>query len=210
MSKYHVGVQMKVKEGNEKAYLEWLADDAPVLAKVFGRVGIHSKTVLTSGAHIIAHYGSDSPSAVGEAFQTPEAVAMLTGRLGALLDPGFAPIFYNEELRWTQSVSGPLQRAAIALNLKPGQETNYLDWVRNRAKSQFNDLWARFEIGTKEVLVSGSNVISFYEIKDPSRILPSFGEPEAIAAMQSDLGGMLDISADKPPAFFTEQFHWHD
>lgn len=210
MSKCHVGVQMKVKEGNEKAYLEWLADDAPVLAKVFGRVGIHSKTVLMSGSYVIAHYGSDSPSAVGEAFQTPEAVAMLTGRLGALLDPGFAPIFYNEELRWTQSVSGPLQRAAIALNLKPGQETNYLDWVRNRAKSQFNALWARFEIGTKEVLVSGSNVISFYEIKDPSRILPSFGEPEAIAAMQSDLGGMLDISADKPPAFFTEQFHWHD
>lgn len=210
MSKHHIGVQMKVQDGNEKAYLDWLADDAPVLAKVFGRVGIHSKTVLMNGSHIIAHYGADTPSAVGEAFQTPEAVAMLTGRLGALLDPGFAPIFYNEELRWTQSVSGPLQRAAIALNLKPGQETNYLDWVRNRAKSQFTSLWARFEIGTKEVLVSGSNVISFYEIQDPSRILPSFGEPEAIAAMQSDLGGMLDISADKPPAFFTEQFHWHD
>lgn len=210
MSKHHVGVQMKVKDGNEQAYLEWLADDAPVLAKVFGRVGIHSKTVLTSGTHVIAHYGADSPSAVGEAFQTPEAVAMLTGRLGALLDPGFAPIFYNEELRWIRSVPGPLQRAAIALNLKPGQEENYLDWVRNRAKSQFNDLWARFDIGLKEVLVSGSNVISFYEIQDPSRILPSFGEPEAIAAMQSDLGGMLDISAEKPPAFFTEQFHWHD
>ncbi len=210
MSRHHIGVQMKVKDGNEQTYLAWLADDAPVLAKVFGRVGIHSKTVLMNGSHIIAHYGADSPAAVGEAFQTPEAVAMLTGRLGALLDPTFAPIFYAEELRWTKAVPGPLQRAAIALNLKPGQEANYLDWVRNRAKAQFNDLWGRFDIATKEVLVSGSNVISFYEIKDPSRILPSFDEPEAIAAMQSDLGTMLDIAADKPPAFFTEAFHWHD
>jgi len=28
--------------------------------------------------------------------------------------------------------------------------------------------------------------------------------------MQSDLGAMLDIAADKPPAFFSEVFHWHD
>jgi len=151
MSKHHIGVQMKVKDGNEKAYLDWLADDAPVLAKVFGRVGIHSKTVLTNGSYIIAHYGADSPAAVGEAFQTPEAVAMLTGRLGALLDPSFAPIFYGEELRWTKAVPGPLKRAAIALNLKAGQEAAYLDWVRNRAKAQFNDLWGRFDIGLKEV-----------------------------------------------------------
>ena len=210
MSQHHIGVQMKVQDGKEKAYLEWLADDAPVLAKVFGRTGIHSKTVLMNGPYIIAHYGADTPAAVDEAFQTPEAVAMLTGRLGALLDPAFAPIFYAEELRWTKPVSGPMQRAAIALDLKPGQEANYLDWVRNRAKTQFDDLWGRFDIGLKEVLVSGGNVISFYEIKDPSRILPSFGEPEAIAAMQSDLGSMLDIAPDKPPAFFTEAFHWHD
>lgn len=210
MSRHHIGVQMKVKEGNEQAYLAWLADDAPVLARVFGRVGIHSKTVLMNGTHIIAHYGADSPAAVGEAFQTPEAVAMLTGRLGALLDPGFAPIFYAEELRWTRDVPGPLKRAAIALNLKAGQEANYLDWVRNRARVQFNDLWGRFDIGLKEVLVSGTNVISYYEIRDPSRILPSFGEPEAIAAMQAGLGAMLDIDESRPPAFFSEVFHWHD
>ena len=210
MSKHHIGVQMKVQAGNEQGYLSWLADDAPVLAKVFGRVGIHSKTVLMNGPYIIARYGADTPGALGEAFQSPEAVAMLTGRLGALLDPAFAPIFYAEELHWTKPVAGPLKRAAIALNLKPGQDANYLDWVRNRAKSQFNDLWSRFDIGTKEVLVSGGNVISYYEIKDPSRILPSFGEPEAIAAMQSDLGTMLDIAADKPPAFFSEVFHWQD
>lgn len=210
MSKVHSVVSMKVKDGNEQAYLDWLNDDAPVLAKVFGRTGIHSKVVLMNGPYILAHYEADTAAAVGEAFQTPEAVAMLTGRLGALLDPAVPPNFFAEELRWTQEVSGPLQRAAIALNLKSGQESAYLDWVRNRARHQFHDLWSRYDIALKEVLVSGANVVSYYVIKDPSRILPSFGEPEAIAAMQQGLGNLLDIDETKPPAFFSEVFAWHD
>lgn len=210
MSKVHSVVSMKVKDGNEQAYLDWLKDDAPVLARVFGRTGIHGKVVLTNGPYILAHYEADTPMAVGEAFQTPEAVAMLTGRLGALLDPAVAPTFYNEELRWTREVTGPLHRAAIALNLKPGKETEYLDWVHNRARGQFNDLWSRYDIALKEVLVSGGQVVSYYVIRDPARILPSFGEPEAIAAMQAGLGELLDISDSKPPMFFSEVFAWHD
>jgi hypothetical protein len=210
MTSVHTIVAMKVTEGNEQAYLAWLRDDAPVLAKVFGRVGIHSKVVMMSGPYILAHYEADTPSAVGEAFQTPEAVSMLTGRLGALLDPAVAPDFYSEELRWTQDVSGSLNCAAISMNLKPGKETAYLDWVRNSAKTQFNDLWARYDIALKEVFVCGSKVVSYYVIKDPSRILPSFGEPEAIAALQTGLGELLDIDENKPPTFYSQVFTWHD
>ncbi len=208
MSQIHSIVSMKVKDGSEGGYLSWLRDDAPVLARIFARVGIRSKVVLTNGPWVLAHYGADSAGAVEAAFQQPEAVAMLTGRLGALLDPAEPPSFYREELRWTQPVGGELKRAAISLSLKSGQEERYLDWVRNRAKGQFGALWSRYDIGLKEVLVSGRNVVSYYEIRDPARILPSFGEPEAIAALQSDLGGLLDIDADKPPVLFQEVFHW--
>lgn len=210
MSKIHTVVSMKVQDGNEQAYLSWLNDDAPVLAKVFGRTGIHGKVVLMNGPYILAHYEADTPMAVGEAFQTPEAVAMLTGRLGALLDPAVPPGFYTEELRWTRDIEGPLQRAAIALNLKPGKEAAYLDWVRNRARGQFHDLWSRYDIALKEVLVSGGQVVSYYVIRDASKILPSFGDPEAIAAMQSGLGELLDISDTRPPMFFNQVFAWHD
>lgn len=210
MNKVHTVISMKVADGNEQAYLSWLHDDAPVLARVFARVGIHSKVVMMNGSRLLAHYESDGPTAVAEAFQSPEAVAMLTGRLGALLDPSEPPCFYSEELRWTQSVAGPLQHAAIAMSLKPGQESAYLEWVRNTAKSQFADLWARYDIALKEVLVNGSNVVSYYIIKDPSRILPSFGEPEAIAALQGGLGSMLDINENRPPAFYSQVFVWRD
>lgn len=210
MSTVHTIISMKLSEGNEAAYLSWLQDDAPVLARVFARVGIHSKVVMMSGSRLLAHYEADTPTAVAEAFQSPEAVAMLTGRLGALLDPEVPPSFYTEELRWTQSVPGPLKRAAIAMSLKPGQEAAYLEWVRNTAKNQFGDLWARYDIALKEVLVNGINVVSYYVIKDPAKILPSFGEPEAIAALQGGLGAMLDIGDSKPPTFYSEVFAWHD
>lgn len=92
MSKVHSVVSMKVKEGNEQAYLDWLQDDAPVLARVFARTGIHGKVVLTNGPYVLAHYEADTSTAVGEAFQTPEAVAM-----GANPNPGFILIELGSE-----------------------------------------------------------------------------------------------------------------
>jgi hypothetical protein len=47
-------------------------------------------------------------------------------------------------------------------------------------------------------------------IRDASKILPSFGDPEAIAAMQAGLGELLDISDTRPPMFFNQVFAWHD
>jgi hypothetical protein len=210
MAKVHTMLSMKVKAGSEAAYRAWPASAIGELSKVFARTGIHEKVVMMSGQTVLAHYESDAPGAVEAAFQSPEATAMMAGSLGQMLDFSSPPVFYKEELCWESGVSGPLKRAAIALNLKAGQETRYLDWVRNRAKGQFDALWKRFDVARKEVLVNGLNVVSFYVIRDPSRILPSFGEPEAIAAMQADLGTILDIDATKPPLLCDEIFYWHD
>ncbi len=210
MSKVRTMLSMRVKAGSEAAYRAWPASAIGELAKVFARTGVHEKVVMMSGQTVLAHYESDASGAVEAAFQTPEAAAMMQGSLGQLLDFSSPPVFYREELCWESAVPGPMKRAAIALNLKAGQEARYLDWLRNRAKAQFGPLWSRFDIARKEVLVNGLNVVSFYVIRDPSRILPSFGEPEAIAAMQSELGTILDIDATKPPLLCDEIFYWHD
>lgn len=199
---------MAVRPGAESAYRDWLRDSMSALEPVYARTGVLSKALMMSGPRIVAVYEHDRPGAVEAAFAQPESVAMLSGQLGALLDPAVAPRSYESLLVWRNPVTYPPRHVALALDIKPGTEETYRDWVRNTATRQFDAVWRRFELGLKEVLISGTSVIAHYECRDSASVLATFGEPEAIAAMQTNLGPLLDLRPGDPIAPFEEVVTW--
>lgn len=208
MTIIRTALTMAVKPGSEGAYRDWLSGSIGELERVYARTGVLSKALMMSGPHIIALYEHDRPGAVEAAFAQPESVAMLTGHLGTLLDPTVAPQSYESLLVWRNAITYAPRHVALRLNIKPGTESVYRDWVKNTATGQFDAVWRRFELGLKEVLISGTSVIAHYECRDSASVLATFGEPEAIAAMQTNLGPLLDLSPGAPMAPFEEIFTW--
>lgn len=208
MAVIRTALTMAVKPGAESAYRDWLRDSISALEPVYARTGVLSKALMMSGPRIVAVYEHDRPGAVEAAFAQPESVAMLSGRLGALLDPAVAPRSYESLLVWRNPVSYSPRHVALTLDIKAGTEETYRDWVRNTATRQFDAVWRRFELGLKEVLISGTSVIAHYECRDSASVLATFGEPEAIEAMQTNLGPLLDLSPGDPIAPFEEVATW--
>lgn len=208
MAIIRTALTMAVKAGSEPAYLDWLRGAIGALEPVYARTGVLSKAVMTSGRQIIALYEHDRPGAVESAFAQPESVAMLSGELGALLDPAVAPRFYESILVWRNRISYAPRHVALLLDIKPGTEAPYRDWVKNTATRQFDAVWRRFDLGLKEVLISGTSVIAHYECRDSASVLATFGEPEAIEAMQTNLGPLLDLRPGEPIAPFEEVLTW--
>ena len=208
MAVIRTALTMAVKPGAESAYRDWLRDSISALEPVYARTGVLSKALMMSGPRIVAVYEHDRPGAVEAAFAQPESVAMLSGQLGALLDPAVAPRSYESLLVWRNLVSYSPRHVALTLDIKAGTEETYRDWVRNTASRQFDAVWRRFELGLKEVLISGTSVIAHYECRDSASVLATFGEPEAIEAMQSNLGPLLDLSPGDPIAPFEEVVTW--
>lgn len=208
MAIIRTALTMAVKPGSEPAYLDWLRGSIGALEPVYARTGVLSKAVMMAGPEIIALYEHDRPGAVEAAFAQPESAAMLAGRLGELLDPAVAPRGYESVLVWRNAVSYAPRHVALRLNIKPGTEAPYLDWAKNHATRQFDAVWRRFELGLKEVLISGTSVIAHYECRDSASVLATFGEPEAIEAMQTNLGPLLDLRPGAPMAPFEEVLTW--
>jgi hypothetical protein len=197
-----------VRPGSEQAYLDWLGSSMSALAPVYARTGIRSKAVMMAGQQLIAVYEADRPGAVDAAFAQPESLEMLSGRLGELLDPALAPRSYESVLTWRAPVAYTPRHVALMMNLKAGQGPAYLEWVRDTAVSQFEAVWRRFDLGLKEVLVNGESVIAHYECRDSASVLATFGEPEAVEAMTTNLGPLLDLDPAQPLAVFEEIFRW--
>jgi len=208
MATIRTALTMAVKPGSEPAYIDWLRGSIGALEPVYARTGIRSKALLMAGPRIMAVYEADRAGAVEAAFAEPESVAMLNGALGALLDPTVAPRSHDSALVWRAPVSYVPRHVALMLNIKVGQEAPYLDWVRNTATKQFEAVWRRHELALKEVLISGTSVIAHYECRDSGSVLATFGEPEAIEAMMTNLGPLLEYDPTQPVAVFEEVFTW--
>lgn len=208
MSIVRSALTMAVKPGNEAAYVEWLRRSLAALEPVYARTGVRSKAVLMAGPRLIAVYEADRPGAVEQAFAQPESLAMLSGELGQLLDTSFTPRSYASELVWRSSVNYAPRHVALILEVKAGQEARYLDWVRNTATRQFEAVWRRAQLGLKEVLVSGNSVIAHYECRDAASVLATFGEPESIDAMATNLGPLLELDPARPPTVYEEVLTW--
>ena len=192
MGNFRTALTLKVLPGHEQAYLEWLAGSMPVLGPVFSRTGIREKVVVMADQRLIAHYEADRPGAVEAAFSEPEAVELLAGHLGALLDPTVGPVFYTGVLAWSMPVSYTPRHVAHMLNITAGQEASYLAWVQQHATKQFEAVWKRHELARSEVLISGRSVIAYYECRDSPSVLKAFGESEAITAMSTNLGPLIE------------------
>jgi hypothetical protein len=161
-----------------------------------------------SGVHVIAHYESDRADAVEAAFASPEAGAEFAGAFGQLLDPAVGPAMYQGVLAWSSPVAYAPRHVALRLDLKPGAEERYLDWVRQRLTPDFEGAWKRADLARKEVLISGSKVIAFYQARDSASVLQTFAEPESVRALETTLGPLLDLDPAKPMAVYEEVFVW--
>lgn len=199
---------MALQPGAEPGYREWLTGAIDELAVVYARTGVLSKTVMIAGNTLISHYEVEQPDSVAQAFAQPEAVAMLNGPLSRLLDFSVATEFYENLLTWRNNVNYVPVHAALMLGVKPGQESAYRDWARNGAAAQFDAVWRRHHIALKEILISGTKLISHYECRDHASILATFGEPEAAQAMATNLGPMLELDVNQPLQVFEEVLSW--
>lgn len=199
---------MSVLPGREAAYIDWLRGCPALLGPIYARTGVREKVVLISGQDLVVHYEADRPESVMEAFADPIAVAEMGGPLSTLLDSAVPPGFYSSELAWDGNSPDAQTHCALKLSIKPGQEESYLHWVHHGAVPQFEALWKRFGLARKEVLVSGRALVAFYRCIDSASVLATFGEPESIAAMSSNLGPLLEIDATKPMQVFEQVFVW--
>lgn len=209
MTLINSALTMAVKLGSESGYRAWLANDAPKLKPIFDRTGVKQKVVLMSGRHVIAYYKSDRPGAVEAAFADPVAVAMMQGSLGALLDFSAGMTNFKSEFRWDCQVDYQPTHVALLLKVKAGQEAAYLNWVHHGLQPQFDAVWRRFKLAHKEVLMSGNQAMAFYRCKDSTSVLGTFGESESIAAMNTNLGPLLDLQAGAPMAPFEQAYEWN-
>lgn len=209
MAQVHSAVALDVLPGREQAYLDWVRGCPRVLGPVYARTGIHRKVVLMAGRQVIAYYEADRAGAVEAAFSTPEAASEFAGTLGALLDPAAPPAFFAEELCWEQPVTYAPRHIALKARIKPGREAAYLDWARHGATPQFEAVWRRAGIARKAVLVNGNTAIAYYHCRDLASVLDTFAQPEAHAAMASNLGTLLESNPGETPAVFEEVFSWH-
>jgi hypothetical protein len=201
-------VALDVKPGHEGAYVEWLKDCPRTLGGVYARVGITSKAVVMSGNHVIAHYESREPGAVEAAFSSPEAGEQFAGAFGQMLAPGVAPTTFSGVLAWESPVEYAPRHVALTLQIKPGQESAYLRWVREDLTRDFEPVWRRAQLARKEVLVSGNRVIAFYQARDSRSVLDTFAQPESVEVMQTTLGPLLDLGAGEPMQVYEEVFVW--
>lgn len=208
MSIHRTAVALSVKPGSEAAYLDWLRDCPRVLGGVYARTGIRKKAVVMSGPHVIAHYEADRPDAVEAAFASPEAGAEFAGAFGQLLDPGVGPTMYQGVLAWSAPVNYAPRHVALRLDLKPGAEQRYLEWVRERLTADFEGVWKRAALARKEVLVSGTKVVAFYQARDSGSVLETFAQPESLRALETTLGPLLELDPAKPMQVYEEAFVW--
>jgi hypothetical protein len=208
MGTYRTAVALAVRAGRERDYLEWLRDCPRTLGPVYARTGIAKKAVVMTGPQVIAHYEADRPGAVEAAFASPEAAAEFAGAFGRMLDPAVAPTTYQGVLSWDGPMSYAPRHVALTLEVKPGQEDRYLAWVRDELTRDFEGVWRRAELGRKEVLVSGRKVVAFYQARDSASVLQTFAQPEAVRAMQTTLGPLLDLDPSKPMPVYEEVFVW--
>ncbi len=209
MSLIHSALKMAVKPGSEPGYRDWLANEATKLPPIFKRTGVRQKVVLMSGRHVIAYYKSDRPGAVEAAFADPVAAQMMQGSLGAVLDFSAGMTPFKSELNWDTPVDYSPTHVALVLKVKAGQEANYLNWVHDDATRQFDAVWRRFKLAHKEVLVSGSQAMAFYRCKDSASVLATFGEPESVKALSTNLGPLLDMDPNEPIAVYEQVFEWN-
>lgn len=98
------GLILRLQEGREEAYREWLAGEEAfaTLKVIWERNRIWRHDVLARGTSLVAYYECESRFNVLKAFREPEALVMLLTELSALmvLDP-YAPFsLYEEAAAW--------------------------------------------------------------------------------------------------------------
>lgn len=98
-----------------------------------------------------------------------------------------------------------IHRTAVALDLLPGAEPGYLDWVRGCLRT-LGPVYARTGITRKAVVMSGRRVIAHYESDRPGAVEAAFASPEAGQEFAGALGKLVDFSS--PPTTFHGVLHW--
>lgn len=208
MPTYRTAVALDVLPGAEAGYLDWVRGCLHTLGPVYARTGIRRKAVVMSGRHVIAHYEADREGAVEEAFASPEAGAEFAGTLGRLVDFTRPPRTHHGVLHWDRPVEYAPKHVALTLRLKEGAEPSYLEWVRTRLTPDFEQIWRDADLARKEVLVSGREVVAFYEARDSASVLSTFAQPKSAQVVESFLGALLDPDPNGATAPYEEVFVW--
>ena len=99
-----------------------------------------------------------------------------------------------------------MERVALVLRTQRSREADYRAWLEG-SMEQLGDVYARHGIGAKTVLMAGTRFIAHYEVEEKESILRAFADPEAVAMLEGDLAGVLEID-DDPPKVYEEIFTW--
>jgi hypothetical protein len=100
----HVALVLKIKAGQEAAYLNWVHHGLePQFDAVWRRFKLAHKEVLVSGNQAMAFYRCKDSVSVLATFGEPESIAAMSGNLGPLLDlQASAPMApFEQAYEWT-------------------------------------------------------------------------------------------------------------
>lgn len=115
------GLLLRIKNGQEDAYREWLGAAEPLaeLEAIWRRNNIYRHDVLASGTSAVAFYECRSRFDVLKAFREPEALAMLMTQLAPIfdLDPHMPISLFEETFAWERSAASTSEESSA---LGPG------------------------------------------------------------------------------------------
>lgn len=96
-------------------------------------------------------------------------------------------------------------RTAVALDVHPGSEAGYLEWLRNSPRT-LAPVYARTGVNRKAVVMSGRHVIAHYEADRAGAVEAAFASPEAATEFGGTLGRLVDFAT--PPRTYHGVLHW--
>jgi hypothetical protein len=84
----HVALTLRLKEGAEPAYLQWVREQlTPDFEQIWRDADLARKEVLVSDRHVVAFYEARDSASVLSTFAQPKSARVMETFLGALLDP---------------------------------------------------------------------------------------------------------------------------
>jgi hypothetical protein len=99
-----------------------------------------------------------------------------------------------------------MERVAVVLRVKPGQEPAYREWLSGSLEV-LEPVYARTGVVAKTVLMSGTRLIAHYECEEPDAFRRAMEEPESVGLLSGPLASVLALD-EHPPVVHEEASAW--
>lgn len=212
-------------QGQEEAYRARLPALRLQLEDAYRSHAVAEAISLIGGRVVIDYYKFQRREDVARLYSDPPPAAALA-EIGQLFERNSAhPAIYETAFSWQISPgSQSLERVALLLNVRPGQETNYRQWLASGVAKELEPMWKVNDIYRHDVLLSEGSAIILYECRNKYNALVSsalpvastiasmkaFRDPDTIRRLMRELVPIFDLDPHMPLVMFEEIQAWSE